>query len=168
MLNNLGGEDMRKAFTLVELAIVVLILGILAVTVISKFLGLYATAKDASDDAAIAAIRDAITIAHASNVIKGNNSFPTANPFTLLAQAPPYVVEPAPFVRIIPDGQRWHVYKDTSTGAFLLCCLHWNGNTSGGETGTTGRVYAYVYAPVYGADPKYKAGDLVLRRNRPH
>jgi prepilin-type N-terminal cleavage/methylation domain-containing protein len=159
---------MRKAFTLVELVIVILILGILAAIVIPKFLDLSAKAKDVSEDAVIAAIKDAITIKHLSNVANGNNSFPTDNPFTLLAQAPPYVVEPAPFVKIIPDGWRWHVYKDTYTGAFLLCCPHLNGYTSGGETGTTGRVYAYVYAPVYGADPKYKAGDLVLRRNKPH
>jgi prepilin-type N-terminal cleavage/methylation domain-containing protein len=60
----------RKGFTLVELAIVIAILGILAVVAIPKYQGMVDEARSAAARAQLGTVRSAIAISYAKN--KGN------------------------------------------------------------------------------------------------
>jgi MSHA pilin protein MshA len=80
-INSKGGDSVKNlrsnaGFTLIELVLVILILGILAVTAIPKFIDLSSNAKTASERGVVGAVRGGIAIVHASNVVAGSNTFP--------------------------------------------------------------------------------------------
>lgn len=85
-LNNERGEVMNKrGFTLIELILVIAILGILAVAALPKFLSLSTSAKQASRDGVVGAVRSGIALYRANDMVTngGAGSYPT----TLDAQA---------------------------------------------------------------------------------
>lgn len=157
----------RKGFTLIELAIVIIVLGILAVIAAPKFISLRIQGIEGSEDNIIGAMREAINIYHAKNIVAGNNVYPSENPFTLLAQAPPNKVYVPGF--IIPgDGVYWryYLYPDASyVTAWYLMCPHWNGDQFAAGS-TKGRFYIYQYGDkgVWG----HQAGDLWLYYDSTH
>lgn len=66
--------DNQQGFTLVELILVIVILGVLAVSVAPKFVDVQTSAQAAQADAVVAAIRDGITLQYANNLL--NNIAP--------------------------------------------------------------------------------------------
>jgi prepilin-type N-terminal cleavage/methylation domain-containing protein len=84
----------RKGFTLVELAIVIAILGILAVVAIPKYQGMVDEARSAAARAQLGTVRSAIAISYAKN--KG--VFPTTLDGTIFADGT------MPFVEITTDA----------------------------------------------------------------
>lgn len=67
----------KAGFTLIELVLVIVILGILAVTAIPKFLDIQDSAHDAAERGVVGAVRGGIAIFHASALIYNTTAWPT-------------------------------------------------------------------------------------------
>lgn len=66
----------QEGFTLIELVIIILVLGILAATAIPKFYDLSAKAKEAAEKGVVGGVRGGIAIIYASNLLNGTTTFP--------------------------------------------------------------------------------------------
>lgn len=70
---------MRKGFTLIELVMVIVIIGILAAVAIPRFVDLTTQAKQGATQGALGAVRSAISIWYVQNVAAGNSArWPTS------------------------------------------------------------------------------------------
>ena len=70
----------RKGFTLIELILVITILGILAVSALPRFLNLSTTARQASRDGVVGAVRSGIALYRANDMVTngGAGNYPAA------------------------------------------------------------------------------------------
>jgi general secretion pathway protein G len=114
--------DKRQGFTLVELVVVVMILGILAAVAAPKLLGTSGTATDNGLRQTLSVVRDAIERYAAEN----NGSFPDASFTTQIA---PYIRGPFP---TCPVGAKDATVATGTTNA-VSGAQSWRYNTSTGE-----------------------------------
>ena len=70
-------KHMQQAFTLVELVMVIVIIGLLAAVVTPKFTSIRDEAQDAAEEAAVAAVRSGIKLVHMTNLAQNNDTYPT-------------------------------------------------------------------------------------------
>ena len=99
MRSSMNVKTSQKGFTLIELVVVIVILGILAVTAAPKFIDLTSDAKASTIEAVKGAINSAADLAHAKALVEGvtsgaisiagqniqfENSYPTAASILLL------------------------------------------------------------------------------------
>lgn len=73
-------EQIQKAkgFTLIEIVIVMVILGILAIVAVPKFVDLTTSAKISATQAALGAVRSVLAVEYAKNAADGDASFPAS------------------------------------------------------------------------------------------
>jgi general secretion pathway protein G len=101
----------RSAFSLVELVVVVLIVGILAAVAAPRMFNTASEARTNATRAQLTVIRDAIELYRARN-----GSFPTYS--TLAADLKPFLSGPFPRVQITTTNNNANVRELTGTGAF--------------------------------------------------
>jgi general secretion pathway protein G len=81
-------RNTNKGFTLIELIIVMVILGIMAAVAVPRYLDSIANAEESAEDAVISAVRNGLKqYANNSLLDNGRASWPT-DPFTALSEKP--------------------------------------------------------------------------------
>lgn len=66
----------QEGFTLIELVIIILVLGILAATAIPKFVDMRSAAQTSAEKGVVGGVRGGIAITYASNALYGTAGFP--------------------------------------------------------------------------------------------
>jgi len=77
----------KAGFTMIELIIVIVVIGILASIAIPKFADLEATAKIGATQGSLGALRSALAIQYANSVTTGTTKFPDSVDSTMFADA---------------------------------------------------------------------------------
>jgi len=118
-----------QGFTLIELVIVIIILGIMAATVAPKYINLEAEAKTATLHAIKASLEGAAALVHGKSIVKGNHKekFTFSNIPTIDIPGGPLVVnygfplaELLSLNRLIKYSNDTYLTKKTTDGATLM------------------------------------------------
>lgn len=77
----------KKGFTLIELVIVIVILGILALIAVPTYINLKSTAELNAMKASLGTIRSAVSLKHSQNILTGSDTYPSTLETTMFEDA---------------------------------------------------------------------------------
>lgn len=135
-------KKQQSGFTLIELVVVIVILGILAATAIPRFADLSGEAKTAARAGVVGGLNSAIAIVHAKWLAAGSTGTTVA-----LEGATTVTVNAAGY----PDVGAATTYKDATTCGTLVTALL--GSTNGYTVGFAGAACTVTGSPTAYASP---------------
>lgn len=112
-------NNSSKGFTLIELVIVIVILGILSALALGKYVDIKNQGYLTSEKYIIGCVRTAIALEHSRAKAKDIDPTIPDDPFSLLAQPPSVVYNTGGTY----DGISWHV-DFQEHGTYLITCPH--------------------------------------------
>ncbi|MBU0501749.1 MAG: prepilin-type N-terminal cleavage/methylation domain-containing protein [bacterium] len=159
----------NKGFTLVELIVVVVLLGILSAMALPKFINMSNSAIEAKEDSVFGILQEAIAHQQLFNITNGvadANAWPTDNPFSLLQQVPPNRLWDIDSEGVnSQDGTNWRAYHANTMNEWWITCPHYNG-TYHAQSISQGKFLIYCYGPPVRAG--YISGELRLYKDSGH
>ncbi len=122
----------RRGFTLIELVIIIVILGILAAVAIPKYQDITGEAKEASCRAALGSIRSGITIYYANQAVKnGQAAWPPIDSLANVGTVMMHGIPANPYQH--PDSSADSILVGYSKGTTIGTVGGWVYNDSTGE-----------------------------------
>jgi len=118
----------QKGFTLIELVVVIVILGILAVTAAPKFINLQADARTATLQAVKASMQSASTLVHSKSLIKGNEAAAAGDGETVVVNSQNasvnvdlgYPISTAGAAPVTDPAADWALLLDVNADEFII------------------------------------------------
>ncbi|MBD3257720.1 prepilin-type N-terminal cleavage/methylation domain-containing protein [candidate division GN15 bacterium] len=107
----------QKGFTLVEIVIIIVVLGILAAVAIPKYQDITGEAKEASCRAALGSLRSAITIFYANSAVKtGTATWPSIDDLRTVGTVMEQAIPENPYAEFAADSIVTGVTPDSIVG----------------------------------------------------
>jgi prepilin-type N-terminal cleavage/methylation domain-containing protein len=130
MINSWNRLSRRKGFTLIELVIIIVVLGIIAAIAVPRYLDISAEAKESSCKASLGAFRSAISIWYAREAARGNTpTYPPLDSLRTINVVMDRTIPGNPYQLNAPDS----IVTGASKGTTVGTRGGWAYNSSTGE-----------------------------------
>ena len=124
-----GGGMNRRAFTLLELVLVIVVIGILLVILVPRFAALTQEAKETATRGGLGTIRSVVAIKYAKSLAEGRKAYPSSLVTSDFSE------EKIPLNRLNEKSQVRYVTEDVKDPFPQSSAFGWWYNTANGRVG---------------------------------